>query len=274
VTRIPVTNDLPLVRQVMFRRLRDSITADPPNQWRQLEDDGGKGFERYIEIPFHRQGVESFTMAVIDVFWQLVSEGILAPGLNPSTRDLPWFHVTEYGKRVLAEGEYQPHDRDGYLRRLSARNQNVDSTVLTYLEESLDTFARGNRVASMVMLGVAAERVFDLVCEALLMSSVMSAKEKSTLADHMKRARLKPRLDYVHQKLTKLQDVNTPGFPESAALMVTAMYDIIRAQRNDLGHPQEKPPRLDADVANARLQMFAGYFETAEQIRRFLSASS
>jgi len=256
----------------MLRRLRDSINADPQNQWRQLEDDNGQGFEKYVEFPFHRQGAESFTMAVIDVFWQFVSEGIVAPGLNASNRNLPWFHVTEYGRSVVAHGEYQPHDRDGYLQRLSARNPNVDPTVLAYLEESLETFTRGNRVASMVMLGVAAERVFDLVCESLLSSSAMSDKEKGTLADHMKRARLKPRLEYVHQKLARIQDANTPGFPESAALMVTAMYDIIRAQRNDLGHPQEKPPRLDADVANARLQMFAGYFETAEQVRRFLSA--
>lgn len=270
MTRIPVSDDLALVRQVMFRRLRDSLDAPPQNQWRQLEDDNGQGFENYVEFPFHRQGVASFEMAVMDAFWQLVAEGILAPGLNAGARNLPWFHVTEYGKKVIAQGEYQPHDRDGYLQRLSTRNPDVDPTVLAYLEESLETFTRGNRVASMVMLGVAAERVFDLVCESLLASSVMSAKERATLEDHMKRARLKPRLEYVHQKLTKLQDARTPGFPESAALMVTAMYDIIRAQRNHLGHPQEKPPRLDADVANARLQMFAGYFETAEEVRRFL----
>lgn len=50
------------------------------------------------------------------------------------------------------------------------------------------------------------------------------------------------------------------------------MYDIIRAQRNDLGHPQEQPPRLDADVANGRRQMFAAYVETAEQVRSVLNA--
>jgi hypothetical protein len=271
MTRIPATSDLALVRQVMFRRLRDSLNALPQNQWRQLEDDNGQGFQNYVEWS-PRADAEPFLRAVVDVFWQLVVEGILAPGIsmNSHGQNLPWFHVTEYGRKVIAQGEYQPHDRDGYLRRLSTRNTKVDPTMLAYLEESLETFTRGNRVASMVMLGVAAERVFDLLCESLLSSSAMSAKEKATLEDHMRRARLKPRLEYVHQKLTTLQSANTPGFPESAALMVTAMYDIIRAQRNDLGHPQEKPPLLDADVANARLQMFAGYFETAEQVRHFL----
>jgi hypothetical protein len=100
----------------------------------------------------------------------------------------------------------------------------------------------------------------------------MSAKEKNTLDDHMRRARLKPRLEYVHQKLTKLQDANTSGFPESAALMVTAMYDIIRAQRKRPRAPAGEAAAPRPDVANARLQMFAGYFETAEQVRRFLSA--
>ena len=211
-------------------------------------------------------------MAVIDVFWQLVAEGILAPGLDASHRDLPWFHVTAYGRKAIEHGEYQPHDRDGYLRRLLRRHPQADATVVAYLEESLETFARGSRIASMVMLGIAAERVFDLVCQSIT-DSLTIQKEKDTLEGHMMRARIKPRIDFVHHKLTAIQQRGVSGFPESATLMVTAMYDMIRVQRNDLGHPRERPPLLEADEANARLQMFAGYFETAEHVRRFLEAN-
>jgi hypothetical protein len=262
--------NLTLVRQVIFRRLRDQ--KDSNLSWRELEDDNARGFEPYVEFPHPYYGANTFAMAVIDVFWQLVSEGILAPGLNASCRDLPWFHVTAYGRKVIEHGEYQPHDRDGYVQRLLRRNPQADATVVAYLEESLETFVRGNRIASMVMLGVAAERVFDLVCQSMV-QSLTSQKEKTTLEGHMVRARIKPRIDFVGHKLTAIQQRGISDFPESATLMVTAMYDMIRVQRNELGHPRERPPRLEADEANARLQMFAGYFETAEHVRRFLETN-
>lgn len=119
-------------------------------------------------------------------------------------------------------------------------------------------------------LGVAAERVFDLVCRSLL-AALSSEKEKKALEAHLARARIKPRLEYIHRKLLNLQDSRIDGFPESAPLMVTAMYDMIRAQRNDLGHPRELPPQVDRQEAHARLQIFGAYYEVAEQRRAFLS---
>ena len=39
---------------------------------------------------------------------------------------------------------------------------------MAYLDESLQTFSTGNNVAAMVMLGVAAERAFNLLCDSLM----------------------------------------------------------------------------------------------------------
>jgi hypothetical protein len=55
--------------------------------------------------------------------------------------------------------------------------------------------------------------------------------------------------------------------------MVTAIYDMIRMQRNDLGHPREHPPRMSQGDAHANLLMFPRYYETAEMVRRFLAAN-
>ena len=62
-----------------------------------------------------------------------------------------------------------------------------------------------------------------------------------------------------------------PTFPRMLALMVTAIYDMIRMQRNDVGHPRENPPRLTQGDAHANLLVFPRYYETAEVVRRFLS---
>src|SRR5438309_3793783 len=71
--------------------------------------------------------------------------------------------------------------------------------------------------AAMVMLGVAAERVFDLLCESMATSAVMNPRERVKLEASMKRSSIKPRIDIVHEKFQQIQ--NAAGFPESATLM-------------------------------------------------------
>ena len=79
------------------------------------------GFERYLDLTPQRMDVVVFQRCLMDVFWQLVTEGILAPGENAGGLNLPWVHLTVYGRQVLADGEYQPHDRTGYeLRHVEA----------------------------------------------------------------------------------------------------------------------------------------------------------
>ena len=107
--------------------------------------------------------------------------------------------------------------------------------MLVYLVESLETFLRGNLIASTVMLGVAAERVFNLICDSLEPARA-SPKEREKLAALQKRLSIKGRADWVHDKLRAVQDGKPHGFPENAAIMVTGIYDMIRKQRNDLGH--------------------------------------
>ena len=37
-----------------------------------------------------------------EIFWQFVVEGVLAPGMDTNNLKLPWFHITKYGRDVLA----------------------------------------------------------------------------------------------------------------------------------------------------------------------------
>jgi hypothetical protein len=213
----------------------------------------------------------------MDVVWNLIAEGVIAPGksISPSMQNLPWFHLTAYGRTVVASDEYEPHDPVGYLARVDSKVTDVDSTVRSYLAESLSTFLHGDLVASTVMLGVAAERVFDLVCESLVLA-LLDGKERAELEKRIKARSIKPRLDWVHEKLRKIEQ-NSPrpaGFPESATLMVIAIYDLMRAQRNDLGHPRTNPPRQSREDVYVHLQIFPGYYATAESLRACLATSS
>jgi hypothetical protein len=260
--------DLGIVRQVVFQRLR----AD--RGWNQLDYDGS-GFLPFVKLtPPRPRDNHEFAFMAMDVFWQLVIEGVLAPGANAPNPNLPFFHVTAHGNRVLDDNEYEPHDHTGYLARLRAKISIPDGTVFAYLDECLETFVRGNLVASMVMLGVAAERVFDLLCESLL-PALTDPQEQAEFSRILGRFPMKPKVDWAHDKLRRVQDQRPrpAGFPENTGLMATAIYDMIRSQRNDLGHPRETPPRLGRGDAYANIQIFPRYYETAETVRRFLATT-
>jgi len=233
------------------------------------------GFENYLTfVPRPGHDEDPFAACLFDVFWDLVDERLLRPGHKLGTPAFPWFHLTPFGRKVLEAGEYVPHDKGGYLLRLQQRVKPVDPTVLAYLEESLDTYAKGNLVASTVMLGVAAERVFLLLCESIG-AALADPKDKVQFEKLLGRQVMRPKLGWVDRKFQLWEKGKTkvPNFPDDATLMVTAISNLARVQRNDLGHPQEQPPRLDRGNAYANLVIFPNYYETAERIRTVLKTA-
>ena len=183
-----------------------------------------------------------------EIFWRLVVEGIVAPGMDSMNPNLPFFHVTDYGRLVLQSPEPQPYDPAGYLSQLAERVHTLDATVKSYLAESLETFRKGNHVASMVMLGIAAERVFLLLCESLK-QALANASEQSAFTRLLDRFAMKPKIDWVHNKVQQIQKSNLTGFPDNATIMTVAIYDLMRGQRNELGHPREAPPHITREDA-------------------------
>ncbi len=255
--------DLEAVRQIIFARLR----AEP--DWRQL-DYQGTGYAPFVEyIGAEWAGRNALVFAAQEVFWTLVFEGVLALGTDSNNLNLPWFHVTRYGHDVLKTGPSNPHDSTGYLRQLSEKIPKADRTVVAYLSECLHAFRHGDRVAATVMLGIAAERVFLLVCDSLAAALADPAEQKD-FAKILDRFAMNPKLQWVHQKL---QSIKSRGFPENATITVTAIYDFMRGQRNELGHPREMPPAVTQEDAFVNLQVFPRYYQTAEEVRAFLATN-
>lgn len=94
------------------------------------------------------------------------------------------------------------------------------------------------------MLGIAAERIFLLLCDSLA-GALSNANEKTAFGKLLDRFPMKPKLDWVHSKVQQVQKQAPAGFPENATIMLVAIYDLMRCQRNELGHPREAPPNIE-----------------------------
>ncbi len=95
-------------------------------------------------------------LLVQEIIWELLLQGVLAPGKNSLNLNLPFIHLTEYGERALSE-ETLVHDPTGYIRSLEARiGRALPPPVSAYLEEGLRSFLAGRNLAAAVLLGIAA----------------------------------------------------------------------------------------------------------------------
>lgn len=99
----PSHPDADAFRQIVVERLRHDAA------WRQL-DPTGCGFTPYVEYVGQsgHHGRHLLLFLAQEVFWQLIVEGILAPGADSNNLHLPWFHITGCGREVLASGDPQP----------------------------------------------------------------------------------------------------------------------------------------------------------------------
>jgi hypothetical protein len=147
--------DKALLRPLVF----DALRRTPQTHLHAIENEirqRSSGYER------------GDALLVQEVVWELLGQGVLAPGKNSLNLHLPFVHVTEYGQRCLEEGTIVAHDPDGYVARLRAETREaIALDVLESAQEALLAFHRGLFRASLVLLSRAAFEVLIELRDAL-----------------------------------------------------------------------------------------------------------
>ncbi len=113
-----------------------------------------------------------------EVLWELLVQGVLAPGKNSLNLNLPFVHVTDYGAQCLEDGVILAHDPDRYIEQLRDRSgAKLDERVVHSCREALANFLVGSWASSLILLARAAEILFDQLDQSL--SAMRSAGETS-----------------------------------------------------------------------------------------------
>jgi hypothetical protein len=86
----------------------------------------------------------------------LFRNGILSWGYNLSNPEQPFYHVADYGLRILEKLSGDPGNPDNYMAFL-LKNTALNPIALSYVEEALRTYNAACFKASAVMLGAASE---------------------------------------------------------------------------------------------------------------------
>jgi hypothetical protein len=213
------------------------------NEIRQVADD----YERRDVLTLH------------EIVWDLLIQGVLAPGKNSLNLNLPFIHVTEYGARCLDDGTIQAHDPDGYIARLAATvGESLDPLIVEDIREGLLCFLAGRYSASLVMLGRAVETLLAQVASAANLSTVEREAPPSLRCDAVQRA---------------IAERALPGdLLEASSVLLSDFQSVLRTTRSRFGAPRSLT--VDRDTMLARLLLFPNQCRIAYDLARRLERDS
>lgn len=130
------------------------------------------------------------------------------------------------------------------------------------MTEALQCFVRACYTASVLLLGVAAEATFLEMCK-VIASTIGDQKAR----EKFERSRsVKEKHRWIVDRYEQLTaQVKRGLLPDGLDITLKGIYDLIRRQRNELGHPQEVPPGVDREHAFAVFRLFLTYLRDAEE---------
>jgi len=186
-----------------------------------------------------------------EVVWDLLLQGVLAPGKNSLNLNLPFVHVTEYGARCLEEGSILLHDPDGYVAHLlEICGDGVNPLVIESVREGLLDYLAGRPAAAVVMLARAAEDLYDHLCVVLIENARRLGRSIQRLEQS---ARGSPeRYRAILRALTARRLPAT--LEEQIEPCLTGLSILIQLVRTSDGRPRH--PVVERDTALAYLLLF------------------
>ena len=184
-------------------------------------------------------------LLVQEVIWELLLQGILAPGKNSLNLHLPFVHVTEYGQKCLETGAEAAYDPEGYVARLRAETEErISTSVLESARDAILSFHRGLFRTSLVLLSRAAIELLgelDLTFGLPSDAGPLMSRSKDRLASGMA----------LRQALGKHPTASSPDDLERG---LTELETLARLAHSDVGMP--RIPMGDRESALARLLLF------------------
>lgn len=186
-----------------------------------------------------------------EVFWDLFRQGIVTLGKDDIYSFFPFFRLTSHGVKAVEEGDtYFISDTKVFEQRVKSEIPNIDDISILYLKECFQAFRSGCLISSAVMLGVAAEHLFQLLLDELESDPNQSSRFSSVFQQRT-----------ILQKIEKFKNIiaaDKASFPkdirESFDTQFLGIQSIIRIYRNESGHPTGKV--IDREQAFVNIGLF------------------
>lgn len=229
------------------------------DQYWHLKIEVGKVLDKYDNLPPKPASsypadsaiTEADAEILREVFWDLFRQGILTIGKDESNNAFPFFRVTSFGAKAVREGDtYFISDTAVFEQRVRSEIPNVDDISVLYLKESFQAFRSGCLISSAVMLGVAAEHLFQLLLDQLESDPNQSSRFSSVFQQRTILKRIEKFKNIIAADKASFREDTRESFDTQ----FLGIQSIIRIYRNESGHPTGKV--IDREQAFVNLRLF------------------
>ena len=221
--------DKATLRPYIFEILKKT----PQTHFHAIENDLRKLVENY-----ERHDV----LTLQEILWELLVQGVLAPGKNSLNLNLPFVHLTDYGSQCLEDGRILAHDPDRYVERLmETAGEGMDDFVLHSVREALAVFLSGSWSSAVILLARAAEYLFDRLANASIRAGHRDGRGTKRLEESPRFSRSR-----AHAVIRSLEHRSLPlPLSESIEPQLNGLLALIQLSRNQDGSPRWDQPSRD-----------------------------
>lgn len=207
-------------------------------------------------MPLHRRDVW-------EAIWRLISRGLAYIDVDQRGPGSWELILTPAGRAAYSDERANPDDPTGYLARLG---EDLPELARVYVAEALGAYGANLYRASAVMVGVASEAVFLEMASAFVGWLDGSAQDKFRQVLENRSRGVAEKFTEFRKRLESRRSELPSDLSDSLDLFLSAIFDLIRLQRNDAGHPTGA--KVSRDDCFAALEMFVRYAERANALRR------
>lgn len=205
---------------------------------------------------YQTQEIHSIAREIIQ---ELENSGFIydgTPSMGSGMGSYPYYTITEYGKKALLQDDWLPYDPDGYLKALKEKVPDIDEITLTYIGEAVSAYNRRHLLSATLTIGVASENLMLLLIEAYA-NWISDTKRKGSFLKRIEGKFISRQ--YKEFKTEFSNDVKSFSKDTQAnwETYLDGIFNFIRLNRNDAGHPTGK--QFDIKVVYANLQVFSEY---------------
>jgi len=253
------------LRSVIPRLLRDKALAAPAQYQPPFMV---KNNPNYDDNRLHDLDMDKVT----DILWDLIIEGVLRPGNRGSNKEgLFFFHLTERGQDIIDNGTASPNDPGGFLKSLIQDIPELDEVIIRYLKESLEAHRASLPLAATVTLGAASEKAMLMLFEAVV--AYMPEAQRTAFTEPLKKKMIKQKFDAISAKLRGDIGASLPEeIKDRLQLDLDTLFEFIRVQRNEAGHPSGKVSKLGQ--VHADLTTFPHFLRKVYSVIGWLRANT
>lgn len=182
---------------------------------------------------------ETSNRMMSEAIWECVKFGILLPRLK---NNLNCFYLTIYGIQALSNDVPVPCEPNGYLEHLNKNIPSIDEVIFRYAKESIYAYNNDLLLSATTSIGAAAEKSLLLLIEAFT-SYLPTEKEKTGFTSKTKGKFIKIQFEEFKKSFDGHKgniEKDAKELVEGMDIMINGIFDLLRKNRNDTGHPTGK----------------------------------